>query len=194
MTSLLHPRRGRSVSRLRRRLRHIYAREKLFAALRRTIRGRKKTVRGSSPSISLSHVNTAPTRLCLPYGYLMVRSAAQPRVSNHVSRQCVRSSFETRLTPLLRMRLREVRCATFLRMREKAEVSRPIRAASPAFVTAGLDPAVHTALPHGRSRRMDARVKPAHDDGEKMRRRGLARPRLAHPFEPVLLALWTVPH
>lgn len=34
---------------------------------------------------------------------------------------------------------------------------------------------------------MDARVKPAHDDGEKMRRRGLARPRLAHPFEPVLL-------
>jgi hypothetical protein len=34
----------------------------------------------------------------------------------------------------------------------------------PSFVTAGLDPAVHTARRPIRRGRMDARVKPAHDD------------------------------
>jgi hypothetical protein len=35
---------------------------------------------------------------------------------------------------------------------------------SAPFVTAGLDPAVHSELPHAQNRRMDARVKPAHDE------------------------------
>jgi hypothetical protein len=34
----------------------------------------------------------------------------------------------------------------------------------PLAVTAGLDRAVHSELPYTRHRRMDARVKPAHDE------------------------------
>jgi hypothetical protein len=38
----------------------------------------------------------------------------------------------------------------------------------PSFVTAGLDPAVHTERRPMRRGRMDARVKPAHDDSFAM--------------------------